>query len=551
MQIQTEPPALIQDTDAWRLFVFRKSREAISTRTLLAGLIADVQSGAVLDALVRAGEIETGLADAGSPAAAAMAGVVDYLAEVACGHNTLDRSCPSCLDEAHFPTEIRCSHPEGFSYYGLNPLDFADLAKDMAPGVRLPVAVIGIRSVGSTLSAVVSAVFRGAGLPVERITVRPEGEPYHRSTKFTSAQENWIRTHLKAGCDFLIVDEGPGFSGSTFLSVATALENLDVPCQQIVLMGSRPFATQNRDNGEPAEWNRFRRYTIQYASHAPAGSTQCLSDGAWRRMVYSHPRHWPACWVEQERIKRLSADGTSLFKFEGFGRFGDLVRRQAELLAEEKFSPPTLGCDQGYLAVEFVRSRPLAARDISSELLALMAAYCAFRVRNFPAPSCHVSLLKSMAQVNLEVEFGHSHRNLDLDIPIKYPVYPDCRMLPHEWLLTSDGRILKADGVGHGDGHQLPGPTDIAWDLAGVIVEWKLTPAETEFFLRQYLRLSGDDPTQRVSLYLLLYSVLRTAQCRMAAASLARNREGRYLHRQYRMYSLKTKVLLHGMSACY
>src|SRR5262249_21659398 len=201
--------------------------------------------------------------------------------------------------------EIRCSHPEGFSYYGLNPLDFADLAKSMVSGLCLPVAVIGIRSVGPTLAAMVSAVLRNAGLSAGRITVRPEGEPYHRTTRFTSEQENWLRSCLEKGGDFVIVDEGPGFSGSTFLSVACALENLGVPGPRIVLMGSRPFATRNRDNGETAEWNRFRRYTIQYASHAPAGSAQYLSEGAWRRIVYSHPRDWPACWVEQERIKHL------------------------------------------------------------------------------------------------------------------------------------------------------------------------------------------------------------------------------------------------------
>src|SRR5262249_22811105 len=163
-----------------------------------------------------------------------------------------------------------------------------------------------------------------------------------------------------------------------------------------------------------------------------------------------------------------------LFKFEGFGRFGHVVRQQAEALAEERFSPRLLGCNQGYLASEFLLGRPLTAKDLNRDLLTQMALYCAFRVRNFSASGTDVSLLKSMAQVNLEIEFNNGHRDFDLEVPIEHPVYPDCRMLPHEWLLAGDGRILKTDGVGHGDGHQLPGPTDIAWDLAGVIIEWKL-----------------------------------------------------------------------------
>jgi hypothetical protein len=551
MLTEIEAPAPAHDTDAWKLFVFRKSREALSTQRLLAELRADVQSvrgksASLLDTLVRAGEIETGLADLASPAAATIAGVVDHLAAVACGYLEFDQSRLECLDQISFPAEIRCSNPEGFSYYGLNPLDFADLARRMVPELRSTIAVIGIRSVGSTLGAVVSATFRGLGMRAERITVRPEGEPYHRKTRFNPEQENWVRAVIEKEGDFVVVDEGPGFSGSTFLSVARALEDLRVPSSRIVLMGSRPFATRSRDETAVADWNRFRRQTIRYAAHTPAGSAQHLSDGGWRDLVYADPTKWPACWVEQERIKILSADRQRLFKFEGFGRFGHLVRQQAKLLAEEKFSPRTLGHEQGYLALEFVGGRPLTTRDLSRDLLARMAAYCAFRVRSFPASSGDVSLLRSMAQVNLEVEFGNGHRDLDFEIPVEYPVYPDCRMLPHEWVLASDGRVLKTDAVGHGDGHQLPGPTDIAWDLAGTIIEWKLTPSETELFLEEYLRCSGDDPAPRLSPYLLLYSVLRTAQCRMAAASLAQQRDGRYLYQQYLAYSQKSRALLDG-----
>jgi hypothetical protein len=549
MPTQPEAPALTEDTEAWKLFVFRKSRETIRTQTLLAGFIADMQaipgrSGAALDALVRGGEIETGLTDAGSPAAPLIAPLVDHLAEVACGYCSPDSSHRAPLNLISYPHEIRCSHPEGFSYYGLNPLDFADLARHIAPILRPNSAVIGIRSVGTTLGAVVSAVLRRSGLGAERISVRPEGEPYHRVTRLSCGHENWIKANLQREADFVIVDEGPGFSGSTFLSVTRALEALGVPCSRIVLMGSRPFTSRNNDH-EPAEWNRFRRYTIQYASHSPAGSAQCLSDGAWRNVLYPDPSHWPACWMEQERIKRLSTDHTTLFKFQGFGRFGDLVRRQAELLAESGFSPRIRGCEQGYLALAFISGRPLSMKDLNRELLSRMAAYCAFRMRNFAAPGCDASLLRHMAQVNLEIEFKDGDQVLDLEIPVEHPVFPDCRMLPHEWLLASDGRIFKTDAVDHGDGHQLPGPSDIAWDLAGVIIEWKLKPAEAEFFLAEYARRSGDDPMARLSPYLFLYSVLRTAQCRMAAASSARQREGRYLHRQYLDYSQQVKELAH------
>jgi len=110
---------------------------------------------------------------------------------------------------------------------------------------------------------------------------------------------------------------------------------------------------------------------------------------------------------------------------------------------------------------------------------------------------------------------------------------------------------LKTDGVGHGDGHQFPGPTDIAWDLAGVIVEWNLSVAEAQFFLSEYRRRSGDHADARLRPYLLLYAILRTAQCRMASASMGARREARYLHRQYLDYSRCTRVLLQNSLASY
>lgn len=549
MSTPLEIPALPHDADAWKLFVFRKSRERISARVLLADLKAAIAAiatrpEAILDALVRAGEIETGLADAGSPAAGTMAAVVDHLAAVAGNGQKVDISQLQSLNRLDLPEEIICAHPEGFSFYGLNPLDFADLARRVRPELKPSVAVIGIRSVGSTLGAVVAAVLRTSGRRVERITVRPEGEPYHRRAKFSPQEETWVRAGIERDSDFLVVDEGPGFSGSTFLSVAHALIDSGVPCARIVLMGSRPFATRGTQDAQPADWSRFRRHTIDYASHRPFGAERCLGDGAWRQLLYRHPVEWPACWAEQERIKYLSSDARVLFKFEGFGRFGQVVREQAALLDREEFCPRILGYDRGFVACEFVHGRTLTVSDLSHDLLSLMANYCAFRAQNFVAPGADPSLLKSMARVNLETEFGPGKSNVIFEIPLERPVYPDCRLLPHEWLLTNDGRVLKADAVGHGDGHQFPGPADIAWDLAGVIVEWNLSGTETEFFLREYRLRSGDDAANRLAPYLLLYAILRTAQCRMASASMARYREARYLHRQYLRYSQLVGELL-------
>jgi hypothetical protein len=147
-----------------------------------------------------------------------------------------------------------------------------------------------------------------------------------------------------------------------------------------------------------------------------------------------------------------------------------------------------------------------------------------------------------MLRVNLGIELGI--HDFVLEMPVERPVYPDCRMLPHEWLLTSRGELLKTDSVGHGEGHQLPGPTDIAWDLAGSIVEWQLPTAAADHFIRSYRRQSGDNPAARLPTYLLLYSVLRMAQCRMAAAAMVSNFDAGLLHSYYRYLRSQVKDLL-------
>lgn len=80
--------------------------------------------------------------------------------------------------------------------------------------------------------------------------------------------------------------------------------------------------------------------------------------------------------------------------------------------------------------------------------------------------------------------------------------------------------MLKTDSGSHGDDHFFPGASDIAWDLAGAIVEWRMSPAQAETFLAMYRRASGDNAQNRISDYVTAYAIFRSAYCRMAANAL-------------------------------
>jgi hypothetical protein len=542
------------DLDAWKLFVFRKSRQELSTRKLIAELAAELRlsnfrQAAIPDALVRAGELESGLADLNAPETASMAAIVDGIADVACGYSPPSTlaALVQKLEQISGPAHIKCSHPEGFSYYGLHPLQLVPTTLSAQNKLRGLVALIGIRSVGPSLSAVVGSVLRSTGKDVSRITVRPEGEPYRRTLEFNREQAEWIQEKLQGGADFIIVDEGPGFSGSTFLSVVRALCQSGVPSSSIVLLGTRPFGSIMSGAAQTSEWSGLRSYTSPYGSWLPADANLYMGNGLWRDKLYKDRSEWPDCWTEMERAKYLTADGCELLKFEGFGRYGQLVREHSSTLAQAKFSPALERFDNGYAHYRFVNGRPLDRRDLTCGLLSRMAAYCAFRAKHFPAPAANTTTIENMMWVNLDVEFGLPKKIKS--IPVERPVYPDCRMMPHEWLQTGAWQVLKTDAAGHAEGHQIPGPVDVAWDLAGAIAEWRLSSAEADIFLDEYRKRSGDDARNRIQIYLLVYSIFRMAYCRMAAASLASFREAKYLRIQYQWYSWRVKRFLDSNAA--
>src|SRR5690606_5290298 len=61
--------------------------------------------------------------------------------------------------------------------------------------------------------------------------------------------------------------------------------------------------------------------------------------------------------------------------------------------------------------------------------------------------------------------------------PLVHRVETDNRLHRWEWLIA-DGRLLKTDALDHAHSHDFVGPQDIAWDVAGAIVEHDLGAAE-------------------------------------------------------------------------
>jgi hypothetical protein len=253
--------------------------------------------------------------------------------------------------------------------------------------------------------------------------------------------------------------------------------------------------------------------------------------------LYGDERNWPASWVQFERRKFLLQEGRVIAKFEGLGHFGRETLDRASLLAEKKFGPPVGSLGDGYAGYKRLRGRPANASELNAALLDRIAEYLAFRVGAFPVDRCAADVAK-MASCNLEEEFGG---NVCAPRPaINSPIIADGRMLPHEWIQTARGWI-KTDGANHGDDHFFPGPTDIAWDLAGAIIEWELSQDAIQYLLRRYEWLTGDAAGKRLPAWTAAYAIFRMAYCKMAAQALEGTPEQARLHMEYRRY--RSRVL--------
>jgi hypothetical protein len=523
------------ESDPW---IFRDGKRTVSGSELLDDLrrrIASVAgSSTVLDALIEAGELEAALADAGSNSAESAARVTDWLASaVIHGEPTAIASATNYTQGIVPPDALTVAPPEGFTYYALHPSDFARLTAALDPPRY---AVLGIRSIGTTLSAVVLAALTAQGKQACRITVRPTGHPYSRRTDFTPEQLHWINEN--SGAQFLIVDEGPGRSGSTFLSVAEALVRAGVPRHEITVLGSRePDLSSLCADNAVNRWREFRFISTTPSVNQRFAECTYAGGGDWRQSLIPGGDPWPASWTQMERLKFISPDWRTLYKFEGMGPIGAEARDRAFRLAQAGFGPEVSDAGDGFLAYELIQGKQPRVLDIDSLILERIADYCAFRYATFCVkPSAQEAQLREMLEFNVAQEFGVQLTLSSEAFCTKRPVITDGRMNPHEWILRHSGQLIKTDGVDHGDNHFFPGPCDIAWDLAGVAVEWQLGCEASDFLVEEFRRRSGVDVSPDLPLYKLAYSVFRCGFCKMAISTVNGSPEEQRLLDAYRHY---------------
>lgn len=538
---------------------------------------APARQAHALSLFLRAAEVETALEDLSSPVRHVARAFTDACAAAWWQQGELDLArWRRELAALVLPERLVLKRPEGYAYYALDPAAYAGAALAVAPaGVDL--TIIGVRSIGTSLSAAVCAALRASGRSARRATVRPTGPAWDRRCCFHGASQaasgggdgapeaasaagdgvasgavagvavpssaRAERGLMRDGTRYLIVDEGPGLSGSTFLAVAEGLEAAGVARERITLLTSHaPDPARLVAPDAARRWSRFRSRAIaESAPPASAGGVD-VSAGRWRAQVFASERQWPFVWSTAERRKWLVSARSRLIKFVGLPPYGAGPFARGWALAESGFSPPIELLAGGYLAQRWVagavcsRAQELATPDF----LARVIDYLTFRSRAFPARATGVEALDAMMRQNVREAIGVELPEQRLEL--RSCVYADARMQPHEWIASASG-LQKVDAIDHGDDHGFPGPCDSAWDLAGAIVELDLEPARAETFLDGYGRRTGDDARARVGAYLVAYVAERIGRLHIAALSTSGAERAR-LDRELRRYGARLGPLV-------
>jgi hypothetical protein len=105
------------------------------------------------------------------------------------------------------------------------------------------------------------------------------------------------------------------------------------------------------------------------------------------------------------------------------------------------------------------------------------------------------------------------------------PVETDSRLHAWEWLVQ-DGRLLKTDALDHHAGHDLVGPQDVAWDIAGATIELELGAAEAEALAGIVARASGHPvDAELIAFCRHAYAAFQLGYYAMAAAGTAQGPE--------------------------
>ncbi|MDB6033944.1 MAG: glutamate-semialdehyde -aminomutase-like protein [Verrucomicrobiales bacterium] len=460
--------------------------------------------------------------------------------------------------------ELRIKVPEGFEFYALFPEQYGaaamSWAKQHCRAECKNVLVVGIRSIGTSLSALVKTVLQSVGWNVRRLTVRPKGHPFQR--------ELMLRADDLGDAAFaLIVDEGPGISGSSMASVAEALVACGFSKSNLAFFPGHGNGPGHAASEQVREWWRTTpRFLTPLEEMQWSGKSlkdllaissqtffsdgrafaaeqtltvQDVTGGGWVSLIFPNGEQPTVCWpFERLKFRCVAPEGQAvLWKFSGLGAFLTTPALDPAEEIDRKGEEPdhwsevqrlqTLATTHGFCCTPWIMGTGSRPVDVNSHTLRSIAHYL-FHTAGKPLGEKetvealeglnHMLLCNSREKLGDEAvqraeRIGHCVRSRTVLVRLELmPACSDGRMAPHEWLRTSDGCLIKTDSTGNLTDHTLVGRQPLLWDIAGVIIEWKLSSDQTVLFEKTLRELGLDWMHEEINFYLAAFAAFKLGQ---------------------------------------
>jgi hydroxymethylpyrimidine pyrophosphatase-like HAD family hydrolase len=435
------------------------------------------------------------------------------------------------LLQTDFPPDLlgrRCRIPAAFRSQDLCSFDILSLAEKFAsmhPDTSRPVLALGCRTAGSYFAPLLCAYLKTLGFrDVSCVTVRPK--------KGLSTRERAKIAAITSKRGLVVMVDEPVNTGNTLTKLVQQMRNLGIDAGHLCGLfpvhpnrtdwneghESAPYSDMEIINLAPEEWYKpgllspARVSVILAAYYAPRGlrvesvaetehlntRLDCLSDRKF------HDRLKRVFQVQVRDNLGVARTRYVLAKSVGWGWLSYNAFLCGERLAG--FVTPVLGLRDGILYSEWVSDAGQPESGYSDVQRA--AEYVAARVQTLrmeedPSPSLAASgqhrasdelvgILSRAYGWKMACVLARPRLLKELlrtTCPV--PTLIDGRMRPLEWV-RANSSLLKSDFEHHGQGKTELGITDPAYDLADMILSWRLTKLEERELLNTYTEISGD-----------------------------------------------------------
>lgn len=498
----------------------------------------------LLKILIEAGELVQGAADLDEAAGAKLYAPLLQLARafVSDGRDVTESAVLAFSELTRGLPPLEVSRAEGFAYYSLYPEQYVAAARRVRSA---SLVVIGLRSIGTTLGAVVAAATDAELF----VTVRPTGHPFRRELLVAPDIQMQLLSDRERRT-YLVVDEGPGLSGSSMVAVGRWLEAHGIQRDQIVFLPSHRGGPGGEASDEVrAYWAGVRSEVssfdelfldpdapVQLGDVLEMDELRDVSGGSWRAVC---PSEAPVN-AQQERRKFLGRrDGQRLLaKFCGLDAAAEEGVQVARVLGDRGYAPRVVDVRYGFTIWEWVDAASDA--NVTSADADRIADYLLFRKTHLRGErGAPAGKLLEMAEYNARgiADLSHWREQVAELERRRRPVLTDNRMHRWEWLRTSEGTLLKSDAADHAFAHDLIGAQDIAWDVAGGVIELGLDGAK----LRE--RVGADE--QLLEFYRDAYAAFHFGYYDVAAAGAPDEERERLLSQRDRYRAELTTARAH------